>query len=447
MRTGINFDAVAVPTDNNSDGIRLIIVIFAKDANNHLIMKPCILFLLALLALFSSSAQTRSEKEIKHLISKGTVNSPKVIDDDPHMWNTLVNGKEVSLKCEGLTSLRIPLEDSLLVMFDDVLINSKFPKCYFIVKNRAIGVCKLDGTIVVPPVPGVPRKITSVGGLRVGDTSPFSDVVNYFTARVGDKARGAGGSLVALLDDKTLEPLIPYGKYDYIYFTAKGMRSYYYVAKKEGDNYLWGCVDSKGKELVPCEYRAIKLENGKFQGDNSEDMFARINRLKSKIDKYSYNLNHTGEIFFRNLGAALAATGDFIIKLDDTLRESGAYEAVLNMQNTGYITPPIIGSNTTSDYSGNSQGTDASSYQREYNRWATIAERHYNSITNTGSSFTSKKGDKSGSAGQGMASSNYTSMKKSFREAQSQMKSIRQRASKAGVSIAQSKWETATISY
>jgi len=387
------------------------------------------------------SGQIRTEKDVKKLISNGVENTPKVISDTPHMWNMLPNGKEVSLKSETYNTIRTPLEDSLLVVFDDLLINSKFPKCYFIVSNNNIGVCKLDGTIVVPPVPGVPRKIAYIGGLRVGDTSDFSEIENYFRARTGERARGAGGNLMALLDDKTLKPIIPLGKYDFIYFTAKGMNSYYYVAKKIDDKFLWGCLNSKGEEIVQCSYRSIKLENGTFQGDDSEDMFTKISYLKQKINEYANKLDNSTAILLANSGKFLTKFGNGIIQLDESLRESGFYDAISEDSN-GDIPPA-----TTNIYNDIPYANTSHDYQSEYDRWARRAESDYNSITNLGYSKTDKQGKKSGSAGKSMSGGNYTSMKRSFIEAQNQMKSIRRKAKAAGVTIQQSKWETATISY
>ena len=101
-------------------------------------------------------------------------------------------------------------------------------------------------------------------------------------------------------------------------------------------------------------------------------------------------------------------------------------------------------------YSGpnnSSSSNSAASYQTEYSRWENIAERHYNSITNTGFKVRDKQGNRGGSTMQGMNSGNYVQMKKSFRDAQRQMRNIRNNAQRHGVTITQSKWETATIAY
>lgn len=100
-----------------------------------------------------------------------------------------------------------------------------------------------------------------------------------------------------------------------------------------------------------------------------------------------------------------------------------------------------------SGYNNSSSSDNASSYQTQYSKWESIAERHYNSITNTGFRVRDRQGNRGGGAMQGMNSGNYVQMKKSFRDAQRQMRNIRNNAKRHGVTITQSKWETATISY
>lgn len=109
-----------------------------------------------------------------------------------------------------------------------------------------------------------------------------------------------------------------------------------------------------------------------------------------------------------------------------------------------YSNVASFSSDSTSDLSTTSS---SGNYQADYDKWAQRAEKHYNSITNLGYSVTKKNGDKQGGAGQGMSGGNYVAMKKSFREAQKQMRNIRNKAQNNGVYITQSKWETATISY
>lgn len=94
-----------------------------------------------------------------------------------------------------------------------------------------------------------------------------------------------------------------------------------------------------------------------------------------------------------------------------------------------------------------SMPSGSSNYQSQYQTWERIAERHYNSITNTGASVTKKDGSKRGSSIGGMSPSKYNHAKRSYREAQREMARIRREAAKAGVNIPQSKWETNSISY
>ena len=99
------------------------------------------------------------------------------------------------------------------------------------------------------------------------------------------------------------------------------------------------------------------------------------------------------------------------------------------------------------DYSSSSSSTSSHDYQSEYNRWANLAERHYNSLTNLGYRAKHKDRSRSGSTLSSMNGGNYVQMKKSFRDAQHEMQRIRRKAAQNGVTITPSPWETATVSY
>lgn len=86
-------------------------------------------------------------------------------------------------------------------------------------------------------------------------------------------------------------------------------------------------------------------------------------------------------------------------------------------------------------------------YKAQYEKWESLAKRHYNSLTNTGYKVKKNKKDTDGGNGQSLNGGNYVMQKKSLREAQNQMKSIRQKAAKAGISIPKSEYETVTVSY
>lgn len=92
-------------------------------------------------------------------------------------------------------------------------------------------------------------------------------------------------------------------------------------------------------------------------------------------------------------------------------------------------------------------GGGGGSYQEQYDRWARLAERHYNSLTNVGTRVKQGGKDVGGTTGQSLNTGNYTSQKSSLREAQREMKSIRQKARRAGVTIKKSEYEDVVVKY
>ena len=102
-------------------------------------------------------------------------------------------------------------------------------------------------------------------------------------------------------------------------------------------------------------------------------------------------------------------------------------------------------SNSSSAFA--SSGANAGWYQEQYNNWARRAEGCYSSLTNIGYSTTRKDGSKRGGTGQSMSGGNYVLMKKNLRQAQNEMQRIRRPASRDGITIRQSKWETAVVKY
>lgn len=114
----------------------------------------------------------------------------------------------------------------------------------------------------------------------------------------------------------------------------------------------------------------------------------------------------------------------------------------------GGYTPETSYIPTTSNSTSMSPGSGSNgNYESQYRLWERRAESNYNSLTNLGSSYTSKTGKTSGSAGGKLNGPTYIGMKRNLREAQKEMRNIRQKAAKAGVNIPQSRWETATVGY
>ena len=105
----------------------------------------------------------------------------------------------------------------------------------------------------------------------------------------------------------------------------------------------------------------------------------------------------------------------------------------------------------TGAYAGGSSigsGGGSGNYAKQYAMYEHNAENFYRTLTNLGTR-SNKNGQRSGTSG-GVGhvnGSNYVSMKKNLRHAQSEMRRIRMAAQKAGVNIPQSQWETATVSY
>jgi len=86
-------------------------------------------------------------------------------------------------------------------------------------------------------------------------------------------------------------------------------------------------------------------------------------------------------------------------------------------------------------------------YQSQYRNWERRAQSNYESLTNLGYRATRNDGSKTGGTLQSMSGSNYVQMKKNLRDAQHEMQRIRREAARNGVSIQQSRWETATVNY
>lgn len=77
-----------------------------------------------------------------------------------------------------------------------------------------------------------------------------------------------------------------------------------------------------------------------------------------------------------------------------------------------------------------------------------MAESAYRSLTATGISVHNRKTDEhAGSAAGTWQGSNYAGMKSELRQAQNAMRDVRNEAQRNGITIRQSTWETATVSY
>lgn len=120
------------------------------------------------------------------------------------------------------------------------------------------------------------------------------------------------------------------------------------------------------------------------------------------------------------------------------------------------ITPPSVsyGGNSYSgnSYDGNSYGgrnsnSDGGLLESQYRQWENRARSNYNSLTNLGSQYRRNGKNVRGTTGQGMRPSNYTQMMRSLRDAQQEMRNIRQKATRQGINIPKSEYEDVVVNY
>lgn len=90
-------------------------------------------------------------------------NKPVVI------YKTWGKSKDVSLKKLDAASLN-SIEKALLDRFEDVILFSETPNCYYVVdESGCIGVWNLEGKEIVPPVEGHIRVCAGIHAIMIGD--------------------------------------------------------------------------------------------------------------------------------------------------------------------------------------------------------------------------------------------------------------------------------------
>lgn len=332
------------------------------------------------------------------------------------------------------------IEKNLLNVFVDAAFcfkDSKVQCCYWVKDDEGkIGLIKFDGSVIVPPLAGRilqgPRPDLVVVGEQTLDPVTWFKEYEYRVRKFNGLGLGHFGAVVDdIKDEKKIHACIPAGKYDDIMIGIKGASTYFFVAKIIDGEMKWGVVDREDKEVMPISAKGIyKKKNasswlfgvgGKWKASETMDMkdIENMVRNEEKIaDKRRADLART----MTSLGNALIKTGTTI-------------EQIQQMSNGG-----------TSEYSEGS-GSVGGSLESQYRQWENRAKANYNSLTNLGSTYKKNGKDVSGTTGQGMSSSNYTQMKKSLREAQQEMKKIRQKASKSGINIPKSQYEDVSVSY
>lgn len=212
-------------------------------------------------------------------------------------------------------------------------------------------------------------------------------------------------------------------------------KDYYYkiMMNKPDDTkailYYGICMNNLGyyDEAIECYQMVLDIDPTEDLAQKNMDIALKnkASKEKEELNKQQQNYESTNSnTFWDALGSFATMLGNFS-GAPNTYQQSSSFFSNYNSTN-------------------NSGGSD---YQSQYDMWARRAESNYNSLTNLGYSVTSKKGKKSGSTLQSMNGGNYVLMKKNLRDAQREMQRIHHQATRNGVSIITSKWETATVNY
>lgn len=399
------------------------------------------LFILTLILIFSIPvfSQQRTAKEIEKMF--------KNISDQEAYLNGMAFENDFALKTI-LLSENTPdlneIEKNLVKKYNKVALSmsmaSKPFLCYFVADNdNKRGIVGLDGTVMVPPLSGnivnVPNG-KDFGILLVGEISKNSplEILQQWAGNGREyDILGLFSAIVVDADKPSIKSLLPLDEYIFLSLGSRGNGKFdIFTLKAVGDDALWGIVDMKGKKILPNEYTGFIRKGhildtnntglwGKWVGTTEMDMTEALN--------YSKNLKEDTQRRREEIAASLSNFGESLINTATTIE---------TIQNT------TSGGSESSAGGGDMSGSLTS----QYNKWASLAERHYNSLTNLGAQVKDKKGnDVGGTTGQGMSSSNYTQMKKSLREAQNEMKKIREKAKKEGITIPKSQYEDIEVKY
>lgn len=191
---------------------------------------------------------------------------------------------------------------------------------------------------------------------------------------------------------------------------------------KDGSPYGIGLLVSKGKE-----WQTIKFS------DSGESSVVSSSMEYASLDEERKNFVNS------NLSKALdcfVTAGNIVGNI-----ASGEYKS----ENTSNANNGAIGL----EYSGGKDYSSGSgvNYQMMYSNWERRAKMNYNSITLLGIKVQKNGKDYCGTSGQGAVPATYTQQKKYLREAQAEMKRIRKKAAKAGITIQKSEYEDVTVSY
>lgn len=395
-----------------------------------------IFFILAFIQLNSVCAQTcRTEKEIKALIKT----APRT---KSFHYSTV--GFGFKSKSYEFVSLK-DLPKDKLTQFEKVLV-SKFKDVAFGFQGgtlhhfywlkdsiNRIGVMTFDQKMLVPPVKGNIYHIwnnTAVVGEREFSEN---DWIKNWTESVQNHngiALGHFCAVITNINSKDIHAIVPAGAYDDIMYAIKSNKPYWFVGKLKEDEIRWGVLNFNGKEEIPCEHKGI-YKNNKKGGWIIGNVGGKWNTTEEMTMDEANNMVRNREQLAlerrQRWAETLSDVGEGIITVANTIQDINAMSG--NTQDSG------------------SSKISNGDYESSYAKWAAIAKRHYNSLTNLGTTVKEGNKDVGGTTGQGESPHNYTQMKKALREAQSEMKKIRQKAKKEGIIIKESEYENIKVSY
>lgn len=211
---------------------------------------------------------------------------------------------------------------------------------------------------------------------------------------------------------------------------AKAKEYFYIIMMNDPQNS--SAINNYGVCLNNLGYKEEALEAYQMATDiDPDNTIAKDNAKSLKEEIKVYKRENRSNTFWN----ALESFGNLLGQMSNALSGGNSSYTPSNYS---------FGGDDLSETSGNQS---ASYYQTQYAKWESLAERHYNSITNLGIKVRDSKGNRSGSTLQSMGGGRYVQMKQQFREAQRQMRNTRLNAKNKGFTIPQSKWETATINY
>ena len=118
------------------------------------------------------------------------------------------------------------------------------------------------------------------------------------------------------------------------------------------------------------------------------------------------------------------------------------YQALYDAEHGG--SPDNNNSQISDSYRGE---LSPSQYQENYNRWESSVQGYFNNLTPEQVRYQDSNGNIKGKTVDHMTTAGYMGNKAGLRRAQEEMRKIRMEAAKYGVTIQQSKWETATAGY